>query len=158
MTPTVHLELAKRERIEKAKRERAKMEVVLNLGNSSNRIKEQVESLHDKALTEVLQEHILDEAKLTNNPPIRIRGVKKLTKHTVKIQCHEEQDASTLEKIKCETLEGATIIKSTFGVVIHGISKNEVKPNTQTQDEIKAILEEDNDIKVDRVTPLMRRI
>src|SRR4030095_12509606 len=74
---TAHAELAKRERMEKAKRTRAKTEVILNLRNSGDEIKERIESLPDKALTEIFQEHIIEEAKLENNTPIKIRGIKK---------------------------------------------------------------------------------
>jgi hypothetical protein len=82
---SAHAELAKRERMEKAKTARAKTEVISNLRNSSDEIKDQIESLPDKALTEIFQEHILEEAKLENNTPIKIHGAKKLTKHSIKI-------------------------------------------------------------------------
>jgi hypothetical protein len=55
----------------------------LNLRNSSDETKEQIESLPDKALIEIFQEHILEEAKLENNPSIKIPGAKKLTKKNI---------------------------------------------------------------------------
>jgi len=157
-TLSLHAELAKRERIEKAKRARAKTEVVQNLRNSSDTTKDKVESLSDKALTETLQEHILEGVKRTNNPPIKIRGAKKMSKHTIKIQCHGEQDASALQKFNWEALEGATVIKTTYGVLIHGVPKQVINPGEQSQEEAKAALEENYGIKAVRITTLMRRI
>ena len=143
--------------MEKAKRARAKTEVILNLRNSSDEIKERIESAPDKTLTEIFQEHILEEAKLENNTPIKIRGAKKLTKHSIKIQCHEEHEANVLQKIKWGILKDATVIKTTYGVVINGVSKKEINPGEQSQEEALAALEENHGIKAVRVALLMKR-
>lgn len=79
-------------------------------------------------------------------------------KDSVKVQCHEEYDANVLQKIKWGILKGATIIKPTYGMVIHGVSKQEINPGEQSQEEAKAVLEEKYDIKTIHITMLMKRI
>ena len=110
-------------------------------------MKEQVESLEEKALAESFQEHIHRNAKQTNGTPIKIQSIRKLTKHTLKIHCHEEKDAKALQNLKRGTLEGTAVLKPTYRVVAHGVSKSAINPETQSRD----------DIKVERVMALMRR-
>src|SRR5262249_2934011 len=72
-------------------------------------------------------------------------------------QCHLAKDADMQQKMKWEELDGAAIVRQTFGVVIHGVPKEHIDPRAQSQNEISAILEEGNDIKVARTFPLMKK-
>ena len=49
------------------------------------------------------------------------------------------------------------MIKATYGVVIHGVAKNDINPNTQEQEKIKDALEAENSVKVVRVATLTKR-
>ena len=56
----IDLEMAKRERIEKNTKKREKMEVALTLRNASKNVQQQLESLKEKDITDVLQDIIHD--------------------------------------------------------------------------------------------------
>ena len=49
-------------------------------------------------------------------------------------------------------------MKTAYSVVANGVSKYHIDLETQTQDEIKALIEQDNNIKVLRVSRLMRKV
>lgn len=156
--PEIRLEVAKKERLEKAKKERAKTEVAITLRDASNDIRQHVESMQEKAIAETLQQGIRDRLASTGAADVKIRGVRKPSKHILKVLCETEEDASIIQQLKWESiLDGATTLKPAYGVVIHGVPKCEIDTTTQNQDEIKEYLESINDIKVTRTTLLMKK-
>lgn len=156
--PDIRLEVAKRERLEKAKKERAKTEVVLTLRDASNDIRQYIESMHEKAIAETLQQGIRDRLASSGTADVKIRGVRKASKHILKVLCETEKDANTVQELKWESiLDGATTLKPAYGVVIHGVPKCEIDTTTQNQEEIKTRLENINNIKVTRTVPLMKK-
>jgi len=150
-TPNTHLEMAKRERLEKAKGELAKTEIILNFRNATTNMKKQVEETPEKELTKIVQEHV----NCNMETPIQLRSIRKLTKQTLKIQCNHESETKALQNIKWEDMEGASIVKPTYGVVVHGVSKSDINPTDQS--DAKAALETNNNIKVNRVAPLIKK-
>jgi hypothetical protein len=158
-TSEIRMEVTKRERLEKAKKERAKTEVVITLRDASNDIRQHLEPMHEKAIAETLQQGIRDRLASIGAADVKIRGVKKASKHILKVLCETENDANAIQKLKWESiLDGATTLKPAYGVVIHGVPKCEIDTTMQKQEEIKACLESINDIKVTRTTPLMRKV
>ena len=56
-----------------------------------------------------------------------------------------------------EPPESRSALAPMYGTVIHGVSKSDVDANTKDNTEIKKIFQVENDIKVARRAPLMRR-
>src|SRR5436305_11735596 len=52
-------------------------------------------------------------------------------------------------------MKGASIVKPTYGVVVHGVSKSDINPTDQS--DAKAALETNNNINVNRVAPLIKK-
>ena len=84
---------------------------------------------------------------------VTIKSIRKLAKHVVRIRCHTESDATKLRQLKWEEiLGGATIVKTEYGIIIHGVPKN-LMENTE---ELMANIECVNQIKVKRIAPLIK--
>ena len=146
------LESAGKDRTEKAKRERAKREVVISMRNASENMHREMEMLHEGAAAEGLQRNIRQYASMTT---IKINGVKKMSKHPLKMQCETENDAAQLRALDwSHALEGAAVVKPMYGIVVHGVSKQDIDTEIQNQEEI---VEHANNIKARRVAPLRRR-
>ena len=88
--------MIKRERLEKAKRELIKTEIILNFRNATTNMKKQVEETPEKELTKIVQEHV----NCNMETPIQLRSIRKLTKQTLKIQCNHESETKALQNIK----------------------------------------------------------
>ena len=155
----IQLEAARRERLEKIKKEREKTEVTLSLHNATGDMRNMLSQMEEKAIANCLQENLRDRLASEDIEDVKIRGIRKATKDILKIQCDTEEDALTLKKLKWETiLDGATTMKTTHSIVLNGVSKQHIDLESQSQEEIKALLEQDNNIKVSRVTRLMRKV
>ena len=57
-TTDIHLEMAKREHLEKLKKECAKTEVTISTRSASDDMQRDIDMLKEKDLTKVLEEHI----------------------------------------------------------------------------------------------------
>ena len=151
----LHIEKAKQERLQKIKNEKAKIELTLSLSSASASFQQQVTSMKEQDIAEILQEAITHDWK--GEPKIQIRAVKKVPPHMIKIQCNTEADVAALQQIKWERFfEGATQVKASFGIVLHGVPKK----NLDLIDQPQAIreLEGTNALKsISRVAPLMRK-
>jgi hypothetical protein len=149
------LKNAQRERLEKAKKERAKTEVILTLRNANERVKQELEKLHEGAIADSLQQSIQQHM---STETIKICGVKKISKNMLKVKCDTEKDAVQLRELDWgHALEGGAVIKPTYGIVVHGVSKQDINTEAQSHEEIKARIEHTNRIKVERVALLRRR-
>ena len=140
----VHVEMAKRERLEKAKQKHGKTEITISFCDANTAMKEKIVQLTEQELAKIVKEHIHNTNEFSN---IQIRGVKKQTNHILKIQCYQETDAQALHNMNWNELENATLIKLTYGVVIHRVSKLDIDMQ-KTNQEIKTILETNNDVTV----------
>jgi hypothetical protein len=155
----ISLEMAKRERIEKNMKKREKMEVVLTLRNASKDVQQELEALKESAIAETLQEAICDWLTTTGKKDIKIKRAEKVSKNILKLQCATEEDAEVIQGLEwAKILKGAAISKKPRGVVMHGVSKRHINFETQSQDEIRTKINEENDIKVLQVMPLMKRV
>lgn len=144
------LEHSRAERLEKQRKERAKTVVTISMRNASDDTKEQLENLEERELIQTLQ----DAAGL------EIRGVRKVANNTLKIRCLTERDAELLRNMDWKSaLNGATAIKPTYGLVVHGVPKHCIDFERDKQEELKAQIEDSNcgRIKVEKVIPLRRR-
>jgi len=115
--------------------------------------------LKENAIAEDLQKAIRDWLSNTGKKDPKIKKVEKLSKNILKLHFATEEDAETVRGIKWEAaLNGAAISKKPRGVVMHGVSKRHINFETQSQDEIRTKINEENDIKVLQVMPLMKKV
>jgi len=150
----VGAEMAKKERLEKARTIRAKTEVMLTFQHAVQETKDSLQNSTDQQVQESITKHIHGKANLA---AIQLRGIQRPTRLTVKLLCQNEKDAQTLSKIDWNELGGGQMLKTTYGVVIHGVAKNDINPNAQEQEKMREALEMENNIKVARVTTLTKR-
>ena len=130
-----HFAVAKKERIEQARREKAKQEVTLTFRNASEDVHQKLECTKESDFAAQLQKAIREQAGL---PTVTIRRVKKLPGKIVKIYCETEDDATKLRALDWEkSHQGAAMVKEEYGVVVHGVPKEMIDVATQSQEEMK---------------------
>ena len=156
-TLDVHLEIAKRERLEKLKVERAKTEVTISTRSASDDVQRDIDALKEKDLTKQLEEHIHSCLKAQGKPNnARVVRAWKVAKHVVKIQCNSAEDAASIKDLDWEKLlGGAHTILPMYGVVVHGAPKYDIDVRSEHIDEVKEKIETANAVRVKHVCPLM---
>ena len=153
----VHLEIAKRERLERLKNERAKTEVTISTRNASDDVQKNIEVLKEKDLTKLLEDHIHGCLKAEEKPIINIKRGWKVAKHVIKIQCNSSKEAALIKELDWEKLlEGVHTMSPMYGVVVHGAPKYVINVRNGNIEEVKEKIQLVNNIKVKHVRPLMR--
>ena len=153
--PPQNLEAAKRARMEKIKRERGKLEVTLTTRSASEAMQKKMEEMTEAEMTEGFQKAIQD----ADIGPIKIRSAKKAPNHKITLQCSTEKEAEQIRELNWEEFHGVSVVKQTFSFVAHGVSKQDIDFETQTQEEIKARIEYANceTITVKNARPLRKK-
>jgi hypothetical protein len=148
-------ELAKKERIEKARLEQRKKEIIISFYDATEDMKERLATITPEALTALVKDHISTTPECANITP---HGVRKTSQYTVKIECHQESDALALKQVKWNELEQAKLVVPQYSYIAHGVPKDAVsfQPGTD-QGEMIANIERKNGIKVTRIEPLMKK-
>ena len=138
------------ERLDKFRMERAKTEVKLLTRSTTDEMKKQLADMTETDLIKIL----------SNASGCEIRGVRKLANYGLKIRCRTEKEAETLRNVPWgDAIEGVTVIKNTFGIVVHGVDKYDVDFNKDDPEELKTEIERANrnHFKIQRIMPLRRR-
>jgi hypothetical protein len=149
------IETAKRERLEQARKERAKTEVTLTFRNASETMLTFMENTNESDYATKLQTAIREDATMAN---ITICKVRKLPGKILKIQCENENNATQLRELNWEqALQGASTVKPMYGVVLHGVSKQVIDATITPQSEMKETIQSANTINVLQVTPLTKK-
>jgi hypothetical protein len=157
-TVDIHLEMAKRECLEKLKKERAKTEVTICTRSASDDVQRDIDTLNEKDLTKLLEEHIHECLKAQGKHDVSVKRVWKAAKHIVKIQCNSIEDAAMVKELNWEKLlAGASVTVPMYGLVVHGAPKYDIDVRNGDINEIKENIESTNQIKVKHVRPLMRK-
>src|SRR5436305_15287207 len=86
----------------------------------------------------------------------QLHNIRKLTKQILKIQCNHESEIKALQNIKGEDMKEVSIVKPTYDVVVHEVSKSDINPTDQS--DVKVALETNNNIKVNRVASLIKKL
>ena len=147
------LEIAKRERLEQARQERAKTAVTLTFRNASESEQTVLKNRSESEYTAIFQRAI----KESNAKDITIRKLQKLPGKLLKIHCHNEDDAKQLREVEWEkTITGVTLASQEYGVVLNGVPINILNARTASQNDMRELIQATNDIDVERVAPLMR--
>jgi hypothetical protein len=135
---------------DQARSEKAKKDIILTTREASDAMKEKIANIEEEAITKNLQELIQQNATTAN---VKIQSTRKLAKYAVRIRCHTENDAKQIKELNWnEILEGATVMNTEYGIVVHGVSKR-LMANIE---EFITNMERANHIKVRRVTLLRR--
>ena len=150
------LDIAKKERMEKLRREREKTEVALTTRNASENMKTKLANMNEADIMKQIQQGMQQAGK----DPTKICGVKKTPNHGLKIRCTNEENAKEVRKLDWnQALEGASTIEQMYGFVVHGVMKYDIDPDSHKSEEIKSRIEYANyeTITVAKVKPLRRR-
>src|SRR5436190_534505 len=150
-----HPEHGIKERMEKVKQERAKSEVLLTTRDSSDNTKDQLANMSEEAITKSLEQAIT----AAGIEHVKIRRVQKTPNHGLKIRCATDKEAKELRSMDWKkVLEGAKIVETLYGVVIHGVSKYDINFEKDKPEEITARIRGVNseEITIERVMPLRR--
>jgi hypothetical protein len=155
-TTDIHLEMAKRERLEKLKKECAKTEVTISIRSASDDVQRDIDALKEKDLTKVLEEHIHRCLKTEGKRDVSIKRAWKVAKHIVKIQCNSIEDTALVKGLNWEKLlAGAHVTAPMYGLVVHGAPKHDIDVRNGDINEVKEKIESANQIRVQHVRPLM---
>jgi hypothetical protein len=141
-------------RMEKLRRERAKMEVILTTRGASDEVKEKWANMSNEEITESLKQAI----KNIGIEPTKIHKAQKIT-HGIKIRCTSDKEAEELYNIEWKDIfEGADVIEQWSKIVLHGVSKHAIDFERDKSEEIIALIEDANHgIKIGKVEPLTKR-
>lgn len=137
------------ERLDKFRMERAKAEIKLLIRNTIDEMKKQLADMTKADLIKIL----------SNASGCEIHGVRKLANYGLKIHCRIEKEAENLRNIPWRNaIEGVTVIKNTFGIVIHGVDKYDIGFNKDDPEELKTQIEQANHdrFKIQRIMSLRR--
>jgi len=143
-------------RMEKLRQERAKTEVRITLRNSNTNTKEQVEKSSEEEITNSLQNAITNEG--VNE--IKIVKAEKGPNYGIKIRCASEMDAEKLRSMNWKNaLEGASVIETLHGAVIHGVSKYDIDFEKDNLEETKTRIQFTNSegTAIEKIAPLRKR-
>ena len=92
-----------------------------------------------------------------NIKDIKLRGVNKLAKNDIRLQCESEEKAKQLQAIDWNSaFKGLKVRKATYGLVIHGVQREDInllEPNTTAE----LLQQENTNINITKVTPLRRK-
>jgi hypothetical protein len=124
------------------RRERNKLEVVLNTQEMDLDTKEQVEQHSHAEITAKLQQTV--ESQVKDNFPI-IHGIEKLKSQNIRIHCNTEEEAEQLRKLNWDTAyNGLTVHQSKYGIMIPGVPTEMINPDDLKNPEIARQLEYQN--------------
>ena len=151
----IQLEMAKRERLEQLRQERAKTEVTLTLQNASESVQMAIKDTSESEYTAIFQKAI-NESTVKD---ITIRKLQKLPGKLLKIYCHNEDDAKKLRKIEWEKIiTGAILASQEYGIVLNGVPTNVLNPRTMSQKDMRELIQSTNDIDVNHVEMLTKNL
>ena len=140
--------------MEKTRRERAKMEVILMTRDASKEVKEKLANMNNEEITESLKQAIED----IGIDPIKIHKAQK-TNQGIKIRGTSDKEAEELHNIEWNNIfEGIEVIEQWFKIVLHGVSKHTIDFERDKSEETIARIEDANhSIKIGKVEPLTKR-
>jgi hypothetical protein len=145
-----------KERMEKLKRERAKTEVMISTRDAKDNMKSQLANMSEEALTNNIQQAITAAGK----EQVKIRRVQKTVNNGIKIRCATDKEAEEVRGMDWNTvIEGASLITTTYRVIIHGVSKYDIDFGKDKLEDILARIRSSNPdkITIERVEPLTKR-
>jgi hypothetical protein len=159
------MEVAKQERRDKVTRQRIKTEVTLSLHEATKGFIEEVNNGEERYIAQIIQDeingHWASEPTLSESgTPIRIAGVKKISRTSISILCWNSDEACVLRGFPwSRILYGAEMQRHQFGIVVHGVPKKDLNldsPENQIA-AAKAIGKVNSITNFTRAAPLIRK-
>ena len=153
--PSNHPDSGLRKRLEKARQERIKTEVILTARDANDNTKDQVANMSEEALMKSFEEAI----KAAGMEHIKIRRIQKTLNHGLKIRCATDKEAEELRSMNWEKIfEGMNTIEILHSVVIHGVSKYDINFEKDTSEEIIARIKDttSKETTAKKIEPLMK--
>jgi hypothetical protein len=167
---------AKLQQRDALKQQREKTEVTISLRNEDeDSLAAQLCKVNEEKRAQLIQEFIIGEITKPSTPrkkpgaPVKIAGTFKVSKYLLKIICTSEADADAVRSLRWKEMLGATIAKPAYGVVIHGVSKEDMDPcvhgfsmqdavdQIESHNPFQVIEKQVIPVKVTRISPLMRK-
>ena len=140
------------------KQEREKLSIKITAATASDTIKNQLKAMHPKDMVQKCQSAITEHFKEGHIP--KIHGINKLSNNEYRLHCESEEDPQQLSKMDWNLIfNGVKTKKSLRGLVINGVPKKDLDPNTEDQIILRDEIEEENisrNLTVERVTALRR--
>ena len=134
--------------------DRAKFEVTLTTKEAPQETRSKLNGLNYEQITATLQKAI-DKSIPPTETPIKIGGFRILKSNDIRFTCETVEEATRLRKINwMAAYEGLVVRQPKFGIVIHGISIDEVNPHTDSLDDIASEIGERNNINIIRMRTL----
>jgi hypothetical protein len=140
------------------KQEREKLTIILTAATAPDSIKNQLKSLHAKDMIQKCQSAITEHFKGEHIP--KIHGINKLSNDEYRLHCESKEDPQLLSEMDWNPIfNGVRIKKRKYGLVIHGVPKKDLDPNTEDEVVLRDEIEEENtsrNLQVAQVIPLRR--
>jgi hypothetical protein len=128
--------------------ERAKFEITLTAEGAPRVTRDKLSGTGYEQITANLQK-VVDESTPPTETPIKIGGFRVLKSNDIRFACESAEEATRLRKLDwTAAYEGLVVRQPKFGIVIHGVSIDEVNPRTDPLDDIASEIGERNNIKV----------
>ena len=150
---------ARKQELEKAKKERKQYELSINLKNSPQQTLELIRNTHAKDITASFQKVINNSSKHDDKPTVV--GISRIGITMIRLQFHTKDGAQRAREIDAkwdDAYKGAESHKPNYGIVVHGVPHNAINFEDDFTEIIKEWEEENAsiDIKITRATPLRR--
>lgn len=135
------------------RQERAKYEVTLTTRQTTDEVKELINTMPPKEITERCQQAV-EKASI---PGVKLQGINKLT-NGIRVHCRTEKQAEQLRAINWnEAFEGIKIREPNYRIVVKGMPTDDLDLDDP---QVTKLLEEANDFPsgtITKVTPLLRK-
>jgi len=138
------------------KQQREKLTITITAATAPDTIKTQLKSMHAKEMIQKCQSAIAECFKEGRTP--KIHGINKLSNDEYRLHCESKDDPQLLRKMDWSlAFNGVKIKKRKYGLVIHGVPKKDLDPNTEDEVILRDEIEEENtsrNLAVAQVIPL----
>jgi hypothetical protein len=127
--------------------ERAKIEVTLTAEGAPQATRKKLAGDSYEQITAILQKAVDNSS--SGEAPIKIGGIRILKSSDIRFTCETPKEAACLRKVDWTVaFEGLVVRQPKFGIVIHGISTDEINPLTDNLDEIASEIGDRNGMNV----------
>ena len=140
------------------KQQREKLMITITAAAAPDTIKNRLKSTHTKDLIQKCHNTIAERYKEGRIPIIH--GINKLSNDEYRLYYELEEDPQLLNKMDWSLVfNGVSVKKCKYGLVIHGVPKKDLDPNTEDEIILRDEIEEENasrNLQVVQVVPLRR--
>jgi hypothetical protein len=140
------------------KQQRERLTVIITAATAPDTVKAQLKSMHAKDIIQRCQSAIVERFKEGRVP--KIHGINKLSNDEYRLHCESKEDPQLLNEMDWSLIfSGVRAKKRRYGLVVHGVPKKDLDPNTEDEIILRDEIEEENTsrgLAVAQVVPLRR--